>query len=93
MKFYILLRLPASSPVTPCMGVWIEMSMIAPKDPLNMSLPVWECGLKWYNRQLTLPIYLSLPVWECGLKSVEYQPMDLHPLSLPVWECGLKLSV
>ena len=35
--------------VTPCMGVWIEILHVNNKKiPCPQSLPVWECGLKFY---------------------------------------------
>ena len=33
-------------PVTPFVGVWIEIKHSAGFGQLNMSLPLWECGLK-----------------------------------------------
>ena len=32
--------------VTPFVGVWIEIKHSAGFGQLNMSLPLWECGLK-----------------------------------------------
>ena len=34
-----------------------------------MSLPSWECGLKFSEREPLLQELKSLPSWECGLKS------------------------
>ncbi len=33
--------------VTPFVGVWIEMKQNVQKGILHMSLPSWECGLKF----------------------------------------------
>ena len=33
--------------VTPCMGVWIEISELTQSELERMSLPAWECGLKF----------------------------------------------
>ena len=33
--------------VTPCVGVWIEMHILKIKSNKFMSLPAWECGLKF----------------------------------------------
>ena len=56
--------------VTPCMGVWIEISPSETLKSAIESLPVWECGLKLYREYLINLSWGSLPVWECGLKYV-----------------------
>ena len=33
--------------VTPCVGVWIEMSIRTGRFQRSTSLPAWECGLKY----------------------------------------------
>ena len=33
-------------PVTPCVGVWIEILILGMAVPVLRSLPAWECGLK-----------------------------------------------
>ena len=33
--------------VTPLVGVWIEISITDTKFLLMLSLPLWECGLKF----------------------------------------------
>ena len=36
--------------VTPCVGVWIEMQwFLVTGWSREMSLPAWECGLKFYE--------------------------------------------
>ncbi len=35
---------------------------------VEMSLPSWECGLKFFTQQNHVEPLLSLPSWECGLK-------------------------
>ena len=40
-------RIASGFVVTPCVGVWIEMDLTYWTKNLKMSLPVWECGLKW----------------------------------------------
>ena len=35
--------------VTPCVGVWIEINCHPNIEPSALSLPVWECGLKYQN--------------------------------------------
>ena len=34
-----------------------------------LSLPLWECGLKYAILAVQLMTLWSLPLWECGLKS------------------------
>ena len=36
-----------SNHVTPCVGVWIEILLAICNASNVMSLPAWECGLKW----------------------------------------------
>ena len=78
--------------VTPCVGVWIEISYIeAINNGYYPSLPAWECGLKYCIKSVLSISIMSLPAWECGLK---YYTLLLKPNllpSLPAWECGLKL--
>ena len=33
--------------VTPCVGVWIEMVTVCKRQAVFLSLPAWECGLKF----------------------------------------------
>ena len=56
-------------PVTPCVGVWIEIFVIRIRSILSRSLPAWECGLKCGGRIGSPVPHPSLPAWECGLKS------------------------
>ena len=55
--------------VTPCVGVWIEIFSASCRPILILSLPAWECGLKYMIRCHQLNSTMSLPAWECGLKS------------------------
>ena len=56
----------------------------------QLSLPVWECGLKSFPIPAVRLLIMSLPVWECGLK-FRYGANGADRItSLPVWECGLK---
>ena len=56
-----------------------------------MSLPLWECGLKYNFRGWRQGAGKSLPLWECGLKSPFQKALYPSISSLPLWECGLKL--
>ena len=55
-----------------------------------MSLPLWECGLKYGVWRVPVQHGWSLPLWECGLKYYNSDNSHNHFLSLPLWECGLK---
>ena len=55
-----------------------------------MSLPAWECGLKYFSKYGIAAQITSLPAWECGLKYTNYPQSCGNSLSLPAWECGLK---
>ena len=50
------------------MGVWIEMQKRIKKAVCSLSLPLWECGLKFVWMNIILKLLQSLPLWECGLK-------------------------
>ena len=77
--------------VTPCVGVWIEIETEEPQRQELLSLPVWECGLKYHTLIVKSTLDRSLPVWECGLKYFLMSSVNqLASPSLPVWECGLK---
>ena len=55
--------------VTPFVGVWIEIN--AYQEKINnelLSLPSWECGLKFLGTNHSGGTSTSLPSWECGLK-------------------------
>ena len=54
--------------VTPFVGVWIEIVPIEQQLSHSMSLPSWECGLKFHCRFYRFLSLGSLPSWECGLK-------------------------
>ena len=58
-----------------------------------LSLPAWECGLKYLQSIFYYEKDMSLPAWECGLKySVRLVENWMYTGSLPAWECGLKQS-
>ena len=57
-----------------------------------MSLPAWECGLKYGRAERNGSGSVSLPAWECGLKSRPCHIPFWTGVSLPAWECGLKLE-
>ena len=43
----------------------------------KVSLPLWECGLKYYFTLNKVRDYKSLPLWECGLKWLMLYRKDL----------------
>ena len=58
----------ARAPVTPLVGVWIEIELKYNTSNAKTSLPLWECGLKSEeeeNEDVQNPV---TPMWECGLK-------------------------
>ncbi len=56
-------------PVTPCTGVWIEISFAGLTTYCAaMSLLAQECGLKLFDHLACAIISLSLLAQECGLK-------------------------
>ena len=73
------------------MGAWIEILNVPPIRTLELSLPVWERGLKFRTIRTAGKREPSLPVWERGLKFEETVALTELILSLPVWERGLKL--
>ncbi len=68
MKFDIRFVNNVDFLVTPCAGVWIEMSFNCRITERNLSLPVRECGLKSAFYCIPGSNMWSLPVRECGLK-------------------------
>ena len=55
-------------PVAPRVGAWIETLISNDENISQMSLPVWERGLKLVILYLFFGFTESLPVWERGLK-------------------------
>ena len=55
--------------VAPFVGVWIEISSYCFRGNNIVSLPSWECGLKYCEKEVIDNDWRSLPSWECGLKS------------------------
>ena len=77
--------------VTPYMGVWIEIVKFDTELVRLMSLPTWECGLKYFYTHLIFLITHVTPymgVWiEISAPSLLFFSSSM---SLPTWECGLK---
>ena len=55
--------------VAPLVGAWIEMLDVDSAIAAEMSLPLWERGLKCFFRTARPATRWSLPLWERGLKS------------------------
>ena len=50
------------------MGVWIEIVIAINLYTFFLSLPLWECGLKYQEVSVDVTPMVSLPLRECGLK-------------------------
>ena len=72
-----LFRINVTEFVTPCMGVWIETSVMNGSKSLTASHPVWVCGLKHRLEVRILPVQRSHPVWVCGLKLFHGELLDV----------------
>ena len=60
--------------VTPFTGVWIEIAQQNIQYLKNhVSLPLWECGLKFVFLLHLNKLFQSLPLRECGLK-YQFEP-------------------
>ena len=81
------------SVVTSLVEVWIEITQGTQYTAESESLPLWKCGLKYFNRGTCFRAQLSLPLWKCGLKFVAYFGRNSCGSSLPLWKCGLKYMV
>ena len=77
--------------VTPCAGVWIEMSSeVTIKYVGSMSLPVRECGLKSFWLRSQSCICMVTPCAGVWIEILDITCQFLGNESLPVRECGLK---
>ena len=80
--------------VTPCAGVWIEIGAGRKIPCAHGSLPVRECGLKFFGCNKSVSNHAVTPcagVWiEIEIRSIN---RDSIGASLPVRECGLKSTV
>ena len=47
IEIYINAAIMVGLAVTPCVGVWIEISRLQTNCFVIASLPAWECGLKF----------------------------------------------
>ena len=84
--------LKSQAAVTPCAGVWIEITGLIDPDIRVVSLPVRECGLKSAQPSVD---NTSADVTPCAGVWIEILLMVHNPwtyMSLPVRECGLKYS-
>ena len=57
--------------VAPLVGAWIEIAVWDVLLTHDLSLPLWERGLKSLVVLRVIPLAASLPLWERGLKSFE----------------------
>ena len=70
--------------VTPCVGVWIEMSLSDLRLNSSMSLPAWECGLKL---ETILQSPLHTPVTPCVGVWIEIFPWEIYWQAMQVTPC------
>ena len=88
MKYTLLLHLTFLFFVTPLVGVWIEITIISNCSIDAVSLPLWECGLKYFVMQNIIAEKLVTPlvgVWiEIMSKSKKRQQSQVTPL-VGVW--------
>ena len=71
--------------VAPLVGAWIEIVFnFNFKNGVTVSLPSWERGLKFYQKELHIFLYIVAPLvgaWIEILKGVDYYPeCDVAPL-------------
>ena len=78
--------------VAPFVGVWIEIFFNPPLFSILLSLPSWECGLKYLDKadvDFSIVVAPFVGVWiEIKFSDVDFV---IVRASLPSWECGLKL--
>ena len=79
--------------VTPLVGVWIEITLSAIFAIPYRSLPLWECGLKFTQKNSFLEFIIVTPLVGVWIEIKYAQVYRKAVESLPLWECGLKLSV
>ena len=87
---YDYLKTGTLTSVTPLVGVWIEIADRKSLEQIQMSLPLWECGLKSWSRNnpaVRKSVTPLVGVW-IEITSDRYFTRSLA--SLPLWECGLK---
>ena len=82
--------MPSATGVTPYVGVWIETLSYRQRLQRNLSLLMWECGLKhptvyafWFQKTVTpyVGVWIETLVRPTRMSSWK---------SLLMWECGLK---
>ena len=59
-------------------------------NTVEMSLPLWECGLKSCISTVTLYQRHVTPLVGVWIEIEEQDAIDRETKSLPLWECGLK---
>ena len=92
LKLIFYIREGIVTSVTPCVGVWIETSMLSRKTWFSTSHPAWVCGLKPSQSGGGHSGQVSHPAWVCGLKPPPGSIILRAHWSHPAWVCGLKLA-
>ena len=94
MKYDMAKAFGLAEKVTPLVGVWIEIMTLLNRHMPKLSLPLWECGLKYRATKTYDDSVIVTPlvgVWIEIIDDVVYN--DTDSMSLPLWECGLKYQV
>ena len=84
---------PSAVSVAPHVGAWIETSVAIVAQSQDVSLPMWERGLKLQFALLGRLQRRVAPHVGAWIETASPCGMQLrHSWSLPMWERGLKLT-
>ena len=75
-----------------CWNQTNQSSKFLINSAILLSLPVWECGLKFYRKEILSMERSHSPCGSVDWNLQHFQELLERRLSLPVWECGLKLK-
>ena len=78
--------------VTPLAGVWIEIVVAPGRTGFFSSLPLRECGLKYYMCRKVKSGICVTPLAGVWIEIFFLRFTVFSPPSLPLRECGLKLN-
>ena len=68
LKLEILTKLRSVIPVTPCVGVWIETTVLLSRSIDSLVTPCVGVWIETTNTGKTAITQKSHPAWVCGLK-------------------------
>ena len=72
------------------MGVWIEIADVSADCAETLSLPAWECGLKYDQKFIVICRRVVTPCVGVWIEMIFFDAQFIRDKSLPAWECGLK---